>query len=37
MVGSTGRLEIAVNGGSAAAALGARRGTVVQVRRRSGA
>jgi S-adenosylmethionine hydrolase len=37
MVGSTGRLEIAVNGGNAAAALGARRGTVVQVRRRSGA
>jgi S-adenosylmethionine hydrolase len=32
LIGSTDRLEISVNGGSAAAALGATRGTRVQVR-----
>jgi S-adenosyl-L-methionine hydrolase (adenosine-forming) len=37
LVGSTDRLEVAVSGGSAAAVLGAGRGTVVQVRARSGA
>jgi S-adenosylmethionine hydrolase len=35
LVGSTGRLEIAVSGGSAAAALDATRGTAVQVRARN--
>ena len=37
IVGSTGRLEIAVNGGNAAAVLNAARGTSAQVRLRSGA
>ena len=37
IVGSTDTLEIAINGGSAAAALGEGRGTVVRVRRHSGA
>lgn len=37
LVGSTDRLEVSVNGGSAATVLGAGRGTVVQVRARSGA
>lgn len=35
-MGSAARLELAVNGGSAAAALGARAGTEVTVRRRGG-
>jgi S-adenosylmethionine hydrolase len=33
LVGSSDRLEISVNGGSAAAVLGAGRGALVQVRR----
>ena len=37
IVGSTGRLEISVNGGSAAAVLSAARGTSAHVRLRSGA
>ena len=37
LVGSTERLEIAVNGGSAAVSLGVSRGAAVQVRRRSDA
>ena len=37
IVGSTGRLEISVNGGSAAAVLNAARGTFAHVRRRLGA
>ena len=37
LVGSTDRLEIAVNGGSAAASLGVGRGAAVHVLRRSGA
>jgi S-adenosylmethionine hydrolase len=37
LVGSTDRLEISINGGSAAATLGAQRGTAVHVRPRSGA
>jgi S-adenosylmethionine hydrolase len=37
LVGSTNRLEIAVNGGSAAARLGVGRGAAVQVRARVGA
>ena len=37
LVGSTDRLEIAFNGGSAAAILGVARGAAVQVLRRSGA
>lgn len=37
LVGSSGALEVAVNGGSAAAMLRLERGAVVQVRRRRGA
>jgi S-adenosyl-L-methionine hydrolase (adenosine-forming) len=37
VIGSTDRLEISVSGGSAAAVLGASRGTAVQVRARQGA
>ena len=37
LVGSTERLEISVNGGSAAAVLGAARGAAVQIRPRSAA
>jgi S-adenosyl-L-methionine hydrolase (adenosine-forming) len=37
VIGSTGRLEISVNGGSAAAVLNASRGTSAHVRLRSGA
>ncbi len=37
LVGSTGRLEISVNGGSAAAVLNAARGSSARVRLRSGA
>jgi S-adenosylmethionine hydrolase len=37
MTGSTGRLEVALNGGSAAAVLGGARGLVVRIRRRVGA
>jgi hypothetical protein len=35
LVGSSGQLEIAVNGGSARAAVGAARGAVVHVARRA--